>query len=141
MEFRLHELSCDLRLEHRIPRASLPMQASIILLSVVTYAQVQKFEVYSEPIYLRPGEVHNQYVKPKALPKEIASRFAGKAMYLKSMQLDIVRYDEETKEETQLPLYEAYNHHHALLIGSHDGLEKVNTFVALRNDFDNISFV
>ena len=65
---------------------------------------------------------------------DIKTRFANKTMYLKSMQLDIVRYDEASKTETRLPLYEAYNHHHALLLGRHAALEQVYNYTKGRKD-------
>lgn len=91
-------------------------------------ADVHSFHVYSDAIYLRPGEVHNAFVKPSALPDAIVKRFANKTMHLKRMQLDIVRVDNQTLEEVQLPLYEAYNHHHALLLGSSVMLERVYNY-------------
>jgi len=101
---------------------------TLLVTLVSSGAQVQTFDAYSDPIYLRPGEVHNAYVLPKLLPHEIRTRFANRTLHLKSMQLDIVRYDEGTKTEVQLPLFETYNHHHALLLGQHAALEQVYNY-------------
>mmetsp|Transcript_28369 Transcript_28369/g.58910 ORF Transcript_28369/g.58910 Transcript_28369/m.58910 type:complete len:474 (+) Transcript_28369:32-1453(+) len=89
---------------------------------------VRSFTVYSDPIHLHRGEVHNAYVEPKALPEDFVHRFANKTVHIRSMQLDIVRLDAVTGTETALPLYETYNHHHALLLGPAGDLEKVYNY-------------
>jgi len=91
-------------------------------------AEVEKFHVYSDAIHLRPGEVHNTYVRPKGLPEEVTKRFANKFMHLKSMQLDIVRLDKMTSEEVRLPLYDVYNHHHALIVGEANALDRIYNY-------------
>jgi len=90
--------------------------------------QVRTFDVYTDPILLHRGEVHNSYVQPKALPRKIVEEFANKTMHLRSMQLDIVRTDAVTGVEVALPLYETYNHHHALMVGPTALLQRVYNF-------------
>lgn len=100
----------------------------LVALCYSAAAGVKSFTVWSDPIYLHRGEVHNSWVSPKGLPAEIIRRFANRTMNLRKMQLDIVRVDNRTGVETVLPLYEAYNHHHALLVGPSEALWKVYNY-------------
>ncbi|CAK0873217.1 unnamed protein product, partial [Prorocentrum cordatum] len=113
------------------PMAPLPILGfQLLLISLCSSAAVgvKSFTVWSDPIFLHRGEVHNSWVSPKGLPAEITRKFANRTMNLRMMQLDIVRVDNRTGEETVLPLYEAYNHHHALLIGPSESLWQVYNY-------------
>ncbi|CAE7417027.1 unnamed protein product [Symbiodinium sp. CCMP2456] len=105
------------------------MQLALLVVSLrivgATQSNLQSFTVFSDPIFLRQGEVHNRYVFPKKLPDEIVQKFAGKTMHLKSVDLDIVLVNNKTGEKVPAPLYMTYNHHHALLLGPTDGLMKL----------------
>lgn len=73
--------------------------------------------MYSDKLLLKPGQVHNAWSKPRALPQEIVQQFTNKTMHLKGVQLDIVHVDPVSGLETSAPLSWVYNHHHALLAG------------------------
>jgi len=101
---------------------------------------LQSFTVFSEPIFLRRGEVHNRYVLPKALPTEIVRKFAGKTMHMKSAQLDIVLVDNKTGEKQPAPLYMTYNHHHALMLGPQKDLMQLYNYTQGHDPLDPSSF-
>ncbi|CAJ1331985.1 unnamed protein product [Effrenium voratum] len=97
---------------------------------------VQRFSVFSDPIFLRPSEVHNRYVLPKALPEQIVKQFANQTMHVKSLQLDILLVNNTTGEKTPAPLYKTYNHHHGLMLGSHDDLMQMYKYAQGKDPFD-----
>jgi len=103
-------------------------------------SSLKKFTVYSDPIFLRPGEVHNRYVLPKALPAEIVQKFAEKTMHLKSAELDIVLVNNKTGEKQPAPLYMTYNHHHALMLGPQEDLMKLYNYSKDHDPLDPSSF-
>ena len=53
-------------------------------------------------------KVHNAFIRPKSLPRDVVERFANRTMHLKGAQLDIVRLDAATGKEISPPLYEVY---------------------------------
>ena len=38
-------------------------------------------------------KVHNAFIRPKSLPRDVVERFANRTMHLKGAQLDIVRLE------------------------------------------------
>jgi hypothetical protein len=108
---------------HRLSQVALLVHACVSGVS-----SLKTFTALSEAIYLHRGEVHNGWLEPKAMPAEIVSLFNNKTMMFKSMELDIVRVDNVTGMETSLPLYEVYNHHHALILGPTKDLEKIYNY-------------
>lgn len=84
----------------------------------------RSFTVYSQPIDLRFGEVHNRMQGPLPLPPEIVSRYAhgsNKSMAVHGFQLDVVRIRADGTE-TSVPLYDHYFHHYILNMGNEKGL-------------------
>lgn len=77
---------------------------------------VQTVEFYSAPITLRPAEVHNRIGKPVRLPDALSTAFKGKTVFVTSFDVDVV--EGEGARERSVPLFEAYNHHYVLFIGS-----------------------
>jgi hypothetical protein len=78
---------------------------------------IEEFSVYTEPIELRHGEVHNSGVKPIRLPDWVVKKYAGRRMGVVKFQLDIVRF--EGKKEVRVPLSEVYNHHTIQVMGTY----------------------
>eukprot|EP00435_Cladocopium_sp_Y103_P020694 s3242_g5.t1 len=101
---------------------------SLRIVGTAALGTLQSFTIFSEPIFLRRGEVHNralENVKPwaLALPADIVQKFANKTMHLKNAQLvDIVLVDNKTGEKRSAPLYMTYNHHYALMVGPQEDL-------------------
>lgn len=87
------------------------------------------FSIYSEPIELRYGQVHNAMQGVLPLPADIVARYAGgaRSMAVASFTTDIVRIDDTDGSETSVPLYEAYLHHYILDVGSSAGLGALRT--------------
>eukprot|EP00438_Fugacium_kawagutii_P003142 Skav207117 [mRNA] locus=scaffold156:241098:241658:- [translate_table: standard] len=124
---------------------TLRCSAAVLLLSLrivgtAALGTMRSFTVFSEPIFLRRGEVHNRYVLPKALPAEIVQKFAGKTMHMKTAQLDIVLVDNKTGEKQPAPLYMTYNHHHALMLGPQDDLMQLYNYTQGKDPLDPHSF-
>lgn len=88
-------------------------------------ANVGSFAVYTDTVWLRAGEVHNAWRKPQKLPRDVVQKFAGGTMFVKAIDIDIVRVCPMTGQEVSLPLSEVYNHHHAALFGPLHVLEEV----------------
>lgn len=86
------------------------MQLALLVLSLrivgATQSNLQSFTVFSDPIFLRKGEVHNRYVYPKKLPDEIVQKFAGKTMHLKSVDLDIVLVNNNRRKSASAALHD-----------------------------------
>lgn len=76
------------------------------------------FTVMSDPILLRPGEVHNRVVEPVPLPREIQDRFRGKNMSVTDYTMDWV-----FKNGSSVPSTELYNHHFSVVMGNKAGAE------------------
>lgn len=81
------------------------------------------FDIYSEPIELRYGQVHNRMQGVLPLPADVVARYANGsvAMAVSSFTTDIVRIAADGSE-TQVPLYEAYLHHYILNVGTSSSL-------------------
>lgn len=110
--------------------ADRPMRSSFFLAMSACMARAQQagaprsFTVYSQPIELRFGEVHNRMQGPLPLPPEIISRYArgsNKSMAVHGFQLDVVRIGADGTEAS-VPLYDHYFHHYILNMGSEQGL-------------------
>eukprot|EP00928_Gymnodinium_smaydae_P100336 TRINITY_DN9821_c0_g2_i1.p1 TRINITY_DN9821_c0_g2~~TRINITY_DN9821_c0_g2_i1.p1 ORF type:complete len:461 (-),score=67.66 TRINITY_DN9821_c0_g2_i1:335-1717(-) len=83
--------------------------------AIVSRAEIREFRVYTQPITLLPGQVHNTALKPVPLPEDVIRNFANKKMGVVKFQLDIVRF--EAGKEISAPLYDLYNHHTLQLMG------------------------
>jgi hypothetical protein len=96
-----------------------------------------KFVIYSEPIELRYGQVHNKMQGVLPLPAEVVARYAdGKTkMAVTSFTTDIVRIAADGTE-TSVPLYEAYLHHYILNLGTADSLGALRTAATNASDPD-----
>ena len=87
------------------------------------------FSMYTEPFALRYGEVFNAVhadCMPMSLPSEVVQRYLGtRRMAIFGYEWDIVRRRADGSE-SNVPLYELYNHHHDLRVsnlignGTHD---------------------
>lgn len=113
---------------------------SLRIVGTAALGTLQSFTVFSEPIFLRRGEVHNRYILPKALPADIVQKIANKTMHMKSAQLDIVLVDNKTGEKRPAPLYMTYNHHHALMLGPQDDLMQLYNYTKGHDPLDPSSF-
>ena len=86
------------------------------------------FVVYSNPIKLRYGEVHNKYQQPLPLPHDVVKRYADGAadgwMAITGYTLDIV-HQRVDGSEVSVPLYDAYLHHYILQMGEMGSLAEV----------------
>eukprot|EP00927_Polykrikos_kofoidii_P034065 TRINITY_DN288_c0_g1_i4.p1 TRINITY_DN288_c0_g1~~TRINITY_DN288_c0_g1_i4.p1 ORF type:complete len:451 (+),score=42.08 TRINITY_DN288_c0_g1_i4:93-1445(+) len=80
-----------------------------VLLSTSYVTAVEQFTVYSHPMTVVRGQVHNNPTKLLPLPVDIVKKYKGKSMGVVKFQTDIVRI--EDGEETRIPLSEVYNHH------------------------------
>ena len=90
------------------------------------------FTVYSDPIELRYGEVHNRLDRVLPLPADVVARYAkpdAPAMAVTNFTMDIVRVD-ANKTETRVPLYDHYLHHYILDMGSSADLEALRRATA-----------
>lgn len=99
---------------------------SMLLLGPSTATSAYNFTVYSSPITLRYGEVHNKMLTPLPLPRDVVTRYANdtKKMAITGFEMDIVRRAADGTE-TSVPLYETYYHHYILHIGEARGLDKL----------------
>jgi len=97
-------------------------KAALALLAVGD-AAVEEFTVYTEPLHIKRGNVHNSPIKAK-LPASVVSRYAGKTMGVVSFQLDIVSKGEGGAER-RLPLSEIYNHHTIQLMSTQPMVDAV----------------
>jgi len=90
-------------------------------------APVHTFTVYTEPLKLRYGEVHNKMVLPQPLPPHVVEEFADGStqMAISGFDIDIVRRLKDGSEES-VALYDAYLHHYILHIGEADGLSALH---------------
>ena len=94
---------------------------ALLALAARAAADSSSFTVYSEPIELRYGEVHNRMQGELPLPPDVVARYAqdgAPAMAITSFEMDMVRIDKDTGNETRVPLYESYLHHYILDMGS-----------------------
>lgn len=78
-------------------------------------------EVFSKPIELKYGEVHNRYQEPVLLPADVIEEYANKTMAVVDYHVDIVGYD-KNGNEFQVPLYDMYNHHYIFIMGGQKDL-------------------
>ncbi len=74
------------------------------------------FEVYSQPIRSRYSQVYWKTQDPVPLPAEIQRRFNGSVMAVVGFEVDVVRRDNATGDESSVPCYESYNHHYTAMI-------------------------
>eukprot|EP00438_Fugacium_kawagutii_P034604 Skav225836 [mRNA] locus=scaffold345:69400:71139:+ [translate_table: standard] len=100
------------------------MWKALLLLSVGGAADSQvsqgvwNFTVYSAPIKLRYGQVHNLQQGPLKLPEHIVSRYAGdKALAITGFDVEMVRPRADGSEEL-VKLNDHYLHHYILSMGS-----------------------
>lgn len=70
------------------------------------------FEIFSAPIRTRYSEVFWEFMPALPLPSVIVSRFNGKIMAITGHEVDLVRINNKTGEETSVPCYQSYNHHY-----------------------------
>jgi len=95
----------------------LVMAMWVFCLMLPSLAAAGSFTVYSQPIRLRPGEVHNEYGQPVRIPEKVRQLFAGKPMSLNRFSMDIVELTADQTERS-VPLYEMYNHHYLIYAGA-----------------------
>merc|ERR1711959_501201 len=111
-----------------------PAAAALLLLLLGTATAVtavkpsspltRTIEILSDPITLKYGQVNNRYQEPISLPEDVVAQFANnKTMAIVDYKVDIVDED-----GNQVPLYDIYNHHYNLVLGSHDFAEGVYNF-------------
>ena len=111
-----------------------PAAAALLLLLLGTATAVtatkpsspltRTIEILSSPIVLKYGQVNNRYQEPISLPEDVVAQFANnKTMAIVDYKVDIV-----DEAGNQVPLYDIYNHHYGILLGSHDFAEGVYNF-------------
>merc|ERR1711959_714434 len=111
-----------------------PAAAALLLLLLGTATAVtavkpsspltRTIEILSDPISLKYGQVNNRYQEPISLPEDVVAQFANNGtMAIVDYKVDIVDED-----GNQVPLYDIYNHHYGIIMGSHDFAEGVYNF-------------
>merc|ERR1712037_37074 len=100
------------------------MTAALLLLLLGTATAVtaapstRTIEILSSPIVLKYGEVHNRYQEPLALPEDVVAHFANGTMAIVDYKLDVVY-----ENGSRVPLYDVYNHHYRLTVGTTDTMD------------------
>jgi len=87
------------------------------------HTRPKKMSILSRPVNLKFSEVHNTVQEPVMLPKHVVNQFKDKSMAIVDYVVDIVTIDEDGVE-SQAPLYDAYNHHYLMGIGSLEDMQK-----------------
>lgn len=101
-----------------------------IFLLPLALAEQRSVTWYSEPIHLRPSEVHNRVGTPIRLPPSLSRDFANSSIAVRSFTVDVVTVDGGNGEERSVPLHEAYNHHYIVFAGSKHGIEQLYNHTA-----------
>jgi len=78
----------------------------------------KQFTVYSHPVTMEYGQVHNTFQKAVPLPEEVVKDFAGGNMVITGYQNDVVEFDSEGNPIGSIPLYDCYLHHYGAILGS-----------------------
>ncbi|KAJ1633709.1 hypothetical protein T492DRAFT_837419 [Pavlovales sp. CCMP2436] len=94
------------------------MIAAFLLLGL-SLPEEQTIRLYSRPIELRPGQVHNRVDPPIQLPNGLSRSIA-----VTSFEVDVVEVTEDGRERS-VPLYEGYNHHFITLLGSLEQMQRL----------------
>ena len=77
------------------------------------------FEVYSPPIVSQYSEVVWRTLDPVPLPSDVVARYAnGGVMAVTGFEVNVVRRNKTTGEETSVPCSESYNHHYVSILKS-----------------------
>jgi hypothetical protein len=100
----------------------------LILAMAAKVSSASMFEIRSQPINLRPGEVHNTIVKPIPLPQDIKSRFHNSSMPIVNYTMEVFSVD-KNGVETKAPLYHVYNHHYIFYMGSQSLMDNLYNFL------------
>uniref|UniRef100_A0A7S1LL98 Uncharacterized protein n=1 Tax=Alexandrium catenella TaxID=2925 RepID=A0A7S1LL98_ALECA len=89
-------------------------------------ASTMNFTVFSRPVKLRYGEVHNKMQEPMRLPQEVIARYAdGKsAMAISGFDVDMVRRAPDGRE-SRVKLDDHYLHHYALSMADAPTMSKM----------------
>ena len=88
-------------------------------------SSMEYFDVYSDPITSRYGDVYWTMMNPVKLPQNIINRFNNKVMAITGYEMNQVIINNGV--ETPVPITWAYNHHYlAYLLDRHTQLVKVN---------------
>mmetsp|Transcript_136037 Transcript_136037/g.339261 ORF Transcript_136037/g.339261 Transcript_136037/m.339261 type:complete len:486 (-) Transcript_136037:315-1772(-) len=84
------------------------------------------FTVWSHPVQLRYGEVHNKMQPLAKLPAHVVDRYADskKIMAVTGFDLDMVRIG-ANGSESPVALNDHYLHHYILMFGEADGIHKM----------------
>jgi len=106
---------------------------SICLAQQNTYDPERRmFTVYSPAIELLPSEIHNKPTPVVPLPDQLVRDFAdGAQMMITNYSFDVV-YFQGTKEY-QMPLYDVYNHHYILYMGSNESMAAIYDYMKGHN--------
>mmetsp|Transcript_21584 Transcript_21584/g.56256 ORF Transcript_21584/g.56256 Transcript_21584/m.56256 type:complete len:515 (-) Transcript_21584:295-1839(-) len=73
----------------------------------------ESFEIYSNPIPLKYAQVAYQFHTGLLLPEDFRKRFHGKDVAFTGYEINVVRFDEDSNEES-VPSFDAYNHHYVI---------------------------
>lgn len=99
------------------------MLGALLVVLLAAACAVEEFTIFTEPISLLPGQVHNHPVKPVRLPQWVVEKYHGKQMGVVRFDLDIVaKYD---GEEVRVPLSHVYNHHTIQAMGRDDTMQQL----------------
>lgn len=87
---------------------------------------MMNFTVFSRPVTLRYGEVHNHLQDYLQLPKDVVDRYAdgSRSMAIVGFDVDMVRRSADGSE-TRVKLDDHYLHHYALLMGKERTMNKM----------------
>jgi len=105
-------------------RVSLPIVLLMSRVVAVAVGQGMNFTVWSAPVRLHYGEVHNTMQwDPRSginnLPPDVVNRYAAgdRLMAITGFDMDMVRVDKVSGKETPVPLNDHYLHHYILGFG------------------------
>jgi len=98
--------------------ATVTLAVLAALMGTSTAYVEKQAEFISAPIKLRYGEVHNRFQPNMDLPADLVEEFNNKTIAIVDYFVDIV-----DENGNQVPLYDIYNHHYGLMVGTKDFAE------------------
>lgn len=115
------------------------MPAAVICAALLALAPSKEHTVtfYSSPIRLRPAEVHNRVHPPSELPPLLSRTLANATIAVTGFDVDVVSLPSpdaapggDGSLERRVPLYEAYNHHFLMFLGTREGIHELYNHTA-----------
>mmetsp|Transcript_70055 Transcript_70055/g.197732 ORF Transcript_70055/g.197732 Transcript_70055/m.197732 type:complete len:476 (-) Transcript_70055:266-1693(-) len=99
---------------------------AVLLAGAGLAGATSNFIVYSAPVKLRYGQVHNLMQAPMDLPKDIVDHYADgkKLLAVTGFDVDMVRLDADGTE-FQVKLSDHYLHHYILQLGNNEAMRRM----------------